>query len=193
MKNKFLILLMALFLLIFNFNAFANEGDIKTITKYSNKDGNPIYIAPSESSEIIGTAFENTSFEVVYGGESDGWSQIVAENGNVFMKTEDLSDQKIEHGHWVPLGKYKTTGYCNCRKCCGKWSGGPTASGRYPISNHTVACGSLPLGTKIMMNGQQYIVEDRGVTGRHIDVYYDSHKVAYAHGVKYIEIFRWVE
>ena len=38
-----------------------------------------------------------------------------------------------------------------------------------------------------------YVVEDRGVTGRHIDVYYDSHKVAYAHGVKYIEIFRWVE
>ena len=96
-------------------------------------------------------------------------------------------------GHWVPLGEYKLTFYCNCRRCCGRWAGGPTASGKMPAEGRTVACGSLPLGTRILIAGQgEYIVEDRGVSGKHIDIYMGSHAACLQKGVKYAGVFRWV-
>ena len=55
------------------------------------------------------------------------------------------------------LGTVVTSGYCNCRICCGSWSGGPTASGVYPTANHTIAVDAynptVPMGTKVVMNG----------------------------------------
>lgn len=97
-----------------------------------------------------------------------------------------------DEGHWQLLGEYKITYYCNCRRCCGKWSGGPTASGEMPEEGRTVAC-SMKLGTHIMIDGHEYVVEDRGVTGKHIDVYMDDHQECLENGVDYLEVKKWVE
>ena len=87
------------------------------------------------------------------------------------------------------LGQVVTSGYCNCPICCGIWSGGPTASGAYPTANHTLAVDAsnpfVPMGTKVVMNGVEYTVEDTGAFARYgvqFDVYYDSHAAASAHG-----------
>ena len=87
------------------------------------------------------------------------------------------------------LGQVVTSGYCNCPICCGIWSGGPTASGVYPTANHTLAVDAydpfVPIGTKVVMNGVEYTVEDTGAFARYgvqFDVYYDSHAAASAHG-----------
>lgn len=87
------------------------------------------------------------------------------------------------------LGNVVTSGYCNCTICCGVWSGGPTASGAMPQANHTIAVDAanpfLPMGTKVVMNGVEYTVEDTGnfaQYGVQFDVYYDSHSAASAHG-----------
>ena len=87
------------------------------------------------------------------------------------------------------LGQVVTSGYCNCSICCGVWSGGPTASGAYPTANHTIAVDAanpfVPMGTKVVMNGVEYTVEDTGAFARYgvqFDVYYDSHSAASAHG-----------
>lgn len=99
-----------------------------------------------------------------------------------------------DNGHLVDIGQYKITFYCNCRACCGRWSGGPCANGRMPEQGRTVACGSLPLGTRIIIAGMgEYVVEDRGVTGKHIDVYLNSHSECLKRGVQYAEVFRWVK
>lgn len=87
------------------------------------------------------------------------------------------------------LGQVVTSGYCNCSICCGIWSGGPTASGVYPTANHTLAVDAsnpfVPMGTKVVMNGVEYTVEDTGAFARYgvqFDVYYDNHATASAHG-----------
>ena len=87
------------------------------------------------------------------------------------------------------LGQVVTSGYCNCPICCGVWSGGPTASGAYPTANHTLAVDAsdpfVPMGTKVVMNGVEYTVEDTGAFARYgvqFDVYYDNHAAASAHG-----------
>ena len=87
------------------------------------------------------------------------------------------------------LGQVVTSGYCSCPICCGVWSGGPTASGVYPTANHTIAVDAsnpfVPMGTKVVMNGVEYVVEDTGgfaQYGVQFDVYYDDHATAAAHG-----------
>ena len=82
--------------------------------------------------------------------------------------------------------QFKTTAYCNCSKCCGKWAGGPTASGVMPVAGRTVAMGGVPFGTKIVINGHTYIVEDRGTPFGHVDIYFNTHKEALNYGLKYV-------
>jgi 3D (Asp-Asp-Asp) domain-containing protein len=101
---------------------------------------------------------------------------------------------RTDEGHWAPLGDYKLTFYCPCRKCCGKWAKyNKTASGTTPEQGRTVACGSLPLGTHIIIEGMgEFVVEDRGVSGRHIDVFRDSHAECNQLGVMRKQVYRWV-
>ena len=94
------------------------------------------------------------------------------------------------------LGTVVTSAYCSCSICCGKWSGGPTASGAYPTANHTLAVDAynpiVPMGTQVIMNGTLYVVEDTGnlnANGVDFDVYYDSHSDALNHGHKTFEAY----
>lgn len=94
------------------------------------------------------------------------------------------------------LGQVVTSAYCSCPVCCGIWSGGPTASGAYPRPNHTIAVDAsqpfVPMGTKVIMNGVQYVVEDTGAFasyGVQFDVYYADHASASAHGHKTWEAY----
>ena len=87
------------------------------------------------------------------------------------------------------LGNFKLTAYCNCSKCCGQWSGGPTASGTWPVAGRTVATGGLAFGTKLLINGTVYTVEDRGTPYGHIDIYFNSHSEALQFGMKYANVY----
>ena len=85
---------------------------------------------------------------------------------------------------------FKVTAYCSCSKCCGK-SNGITAAGTKAKANHTVAApSSFAIGTKLLINGTVYTVEDRGgaITGNKIDIYMNSHAEALAWGVKYMTV-----
>lgn len=77
------------------------------------------------------------------------------------------------------LGKYKLTAYCGCRKCSGGY-GNKTATGRRAKQGRTIAVDKrkIKLGSKIKIKGKTYVAEDvgGGVKGKHIDVYFKSHK-----------------
>ncbi|WP_411332622.1 NlpC/P60 family protein [Blautia producta] len=87
------------------------------------------------------------------------------------------------------LGNFKLTSYCNCELCCGQWAGGPTASGTEPTQGRTVAMGGIPFGTKLVINGQIYTVEDRGTPYGHIDIYRNSHDECNQFGVQYANVY----
>lgn len=85
---------------------------------------------------------------------------------------------------------FKVTAYCSCSKCCGKQTG-ITASGTRATAGRTVAASSqFSFGTKLLINGNVYTVEDRGgaIKGNKIDIYMDSHSQALAWGVKYLPV-----
>ena len=62
-------------------------------------------------------------------------------------------------------------------------TGNNTASGVYPVAGRTVACNFLPLGTRIRINGQEFLVEDTGgMEGLVVDVFVDTEDEAWENG-----------
>lgn len=85
---------------------------------------------------------------------------------------------------------FKITAYCACAKCCGKETG-ITASGTRATAGRTIAASSqFTFGTKLLINGNVYTVEDRGgaIKGNKIDIYMDTHAEALQWGVKYLPV-----
>lgn len=97
-----------------------------------------------------------------------------------------------EHGE--KLGKFVITAYCTCRICCGVYSGrNRTASGTVPTSNRTIAVDTsvIPFGTKVVINGQVYVAEDRGgaIKGNRIDMFFMTHKEALRWGRRTMDVY----
>lgn len=87
--------------------------------------------------------------------------------------------------------QFKATAYCNCSKCCGKWAKyHKTASGTTPEQGRTVAVDKkvIPLGTKVLVDGVEYVAEDTGVKGNRIDIFFNSHQDALNFGVQWVEV-----
>lgn len=86
---------------------------------------------------------------------------------------------------------FKVTAYCPCSKCCGSWANGITAMGTTAKAGRTVAASKqFSFGTKLLINGKVYTVEDRGgaIKGNRIDMYVNTHSEALRWGVKYLPV-----
>ena len=127
----------------------------------------------------------------------------------VCMQQVDLLNQHMEHRQLteventsyvddiplpdtISLGEYKITHYCGCAKCCGK-SDGITATGTRAEAGRTIAVdpGVIPYGTKVIIDGHEYVAEDCGgaIKGAVIDVFCASHEEALQRGVAVKEVF----
>lgn len=121
--------------------------------------------------------------------------ELIAENAiqiqtyQTEATSELAAEEEVEEVPSMHLwGVATITHYCNCSTCCGKWAGGGTASGTTPTAGRTVAA-DLPFGTRLLINGHEYVVEDRGVSGCWVDIYCDSHSEALARGMYQTEVY----
>ncbi len=111
---------------------------------------------------------------------------------------------EIELISWYKVVKMKVTAYCACKKCCGKYADGITAS-RHVISigdKFIAADKKYVFGTKMYIPGYYHThkgstsvreyaqVLDRGgaIKGNHIDVYFDTHQEALNWGVQFLDV-----
>lgn len=95
----------------------------------------------------------------------------------------------------VSLGEYRISAYCPCEKCCLK-SDGITASGTQATAGRTAAMNGVQFGTKIVIDGHEYTVEDRGggLGSKIIDIYFDTHEEALNSGLWVMrEVFQVIE
>lgn len=102
--------------------------------------------------------------------------------------------KKEEEPELVSLGEYRISAYCPCEKCCLK-SDGITASGVKATPNRTVAVDGIPFGTRLLIDGNEYVVEDRVGSGKRlIDVFFPTHDDALNSGLWYItEVYEIIE
>ena len=87
--------------------------------------------------------------------------------------------------------EYVATAYCACKKCCGK-TDGITKTGTIATEGRTIAVDpkKIPLGSKVIIDGHEYIAEDIGgaIKGNRVDIYFDSHSDALEFGRKTVNL-----
>ena len=115
---------------------------------------------------------------------------ILAPEPDIVVVEEKKPDRVL-----VSLGEYRISAYCPCEKCCLK-SDGITASGTQATEGRTAAMNGVPFGTKIVIDGHEYTVEDRGggLGSKIIDIYFNTHEEALNSGLWVMrEVFQVVE
>lgn len=170
------------------------------INKYTTTSLN-IRKGPGTEYEIAKVVGINTELQVLEGSEADNWVIIKLNEEKYYVNSKYLSNEKTvvkttsrsavqdrpsttAAGDCV--GYYTLTYYCSCAKCCGK-TNGITAWGTKATAGRTIATSKqFAFGTKLIINGHEYVVEDRGgaIQGNKIDVYVSSHSEALKLGVK---------
>lgn len=141
--------------------------------------------ADNESS-IIDTLPLNTSVLITRDFNIDGWRQIIYNDNKYYVWGEYLSENKVEQ-KYTYLGNYKITHYCP-NPCCGTGNG-ITVSGVTATPYRTVAMKGIEFGTKLNINENTYVVEDRGVGSGVIDICVNSHQEALNKGVYYADVY----
>lgn len=158
-----------------------------------------LYTTASQHREDLaaqGTGTGDYGFEVSVPWDTYGDGTYLVE---AYASGQKLSGTKV-HGVGVAapvtnlrsLGVFRTTAYCPCRQCSGKW-GGRTSTGTIATANHTISVDPrvIPYGSRLMIGGVLYTAEDcgGGVKGRHIDIFFNTHGETRGYGSRNAEVY----
>lgn len=137
----------------------------------------------------------NRELNAAKGVEFDAFDKFTDEAEKIAVRA---TQQPETASKWESIGEFKLTAYCPCEKCCGIWAKNRpngivyTASGAKAEAGKTIAVDPdvIPYGTEVKIGDHTYIAHDSGsaIKGNKIDVYYDDHSAALAHGVKHAEV-----
>ena len=109
-------------------------------------------------------------------------------------ETEEKGNSE-QAGLWRTV-RMRVTAYCPCRRCCGRYSDGKTASGHKIGRGDTFVAADRvhSFGTEMIVPGyndsEPVKVLDRGgaIRGNRLDVFFGSHRKARRWGVKYLPV-----
>lgn len=156
----------------------------------------------STSSEVVVEEEADEEDDVQY-GSSDENSEDTSDGEAASDETEDTASEEASSAETADtsasdsgsssqgtyLGNFTLTAYCNCAQCCGT-AGNLTASGTVPTAGRTVAMAGVPFGTKLLINGTVYTVEDLGTPYGHVDIYCGSHSEALSFGLQSADVYQ---
>ena len=151
-------------------------------------------IQPSRAESIIGSYRTESLGDVLYfstGGSEK--TEVEKQAEKAVLEKENSADGVLAgNTALTPLGTFKITGYCPCYSCSEGY-GKRTASGRLATAGRTVAVDPrvIPMGTRLLIDGQEYIAEDVGgaVKNNHIDIFFDTRKIAHQ-TLRHIQVYR---
>lgn len=161
-----------------------NEYEFVTDGDQPEADGDQLESVEDSDAYDIGAVLTNAGR--MESGEEEPLSELVESEPNESAGRAEnpvLTD-------WVYYGNCRITHYDAGACCCGEFATGCTASGVLATINHTVASGEdLPFGTEVLINGQIYVVEDRGVDPYQFDIFVSTHDEAVAMGMYYTDVY----
>ena len=180
-------------LIVDRFSAGNVNEDVTTVAKTANNE--TILKSSNDFQKLTKSAsFINTNDVVSIKTEEKENTVLIEKNRKVKKTTAKSAkkNKKANKTKYKKIGTFKITGYCGCSSCCGKTTG-ITASGTKATAGRTIAADTakLPFGTKVVINGHTYTVEDRGgaIRGNRIDVFFSSHAKALEWGVRYCVVY----
>lgn len=129
---------------------------------------------------------------VADGGATEVLAEIRPQNNPTVIQPEEVLEVVYKPEPMHLYGNCTITFYDNGPCCCGIWAGGHTASGTVPRANHTVASNVLPFGTRLLIDGQEYVVEDKGDSNMDafwIDIYVETHEEGVRRGMYKSDVY----
>lgn len=115
-----------------------------------------------------------------------------ADTASEAENSEVSEAQEAEAPAEIYAGRFTTTAYCSCRKCC-RGGKNRTKSGTVPQAGRTISADLrvFPLGTKLRINGVVYTVEDSGsgIRGNKLDIFFNSHSQALQYGKRSADVY----
>ena len=146
-------------------------------------------MALTESANEAATA-ENTDANAA--SETSTSSDASADAANNIESSATAEAQEAETPSEIYAGRFTTTAYCSCRKCC-RGGKNRTKSGTIPQAGRTISADLrvFPLGTKLRINGVVYTVEDSGsgIRGNKLDIFFNSHSQALQYGKRSADVY----
>lgn len=99
------------------------------------------------------------------------------------VEVEEIEETTEDSKYALPLGHYTLTAY--------EWTGNTCANGNYPTAGYTIACNSLPIGTRVYIEGYgEFTVEDRGgMADNVIDIYLGDYDACINFGVQEADVY----
>ncbi len=121
------------------------------------------------------------------------WASQYAEQ----LRLQQEAQKTAGESGLVYLGNFRITAYCHCTRCCGIWGHDDPnypatgQSGMQLVPGYTVAVdpAQIPFGTRLMIDGKEYVAADSGVPAFCIDVYYQTHEQASLGGMHYSDVY----
>lgn len=151
----------------------------------TSSDGLHLRTAPTLKSKVVKTLKWGRKVTVIgkASGKANRWVLVRHKGRYRFLWGKYLSKKKPKRKY---LGKFSITAYC--------YDGTRSADGSWPRLKHTVACNSLPLGTKVYIQGiGTRVVEDRGASWHSdhwMDLYLSSESACNKWGVRKRKVWR---
>lgn len=126
------------------------------------------------------------------GGMAQKVEALEAELDALKSAQAQAQSDNMAGGQYVSLGKFTVSAYCACERCCNQWADGITASGLTAEPGMVAVDPKvIPLGSHIMIDGQEYLAADTGgaIKGNRIDVFCEDHQSALDYGVQNHEVY----
>ena len=151
--------------------------------------------ADTNSSDVLEVISENESNN---NGDANAVSETSTSSDASTDTTNDIESpdaaeaQEAKASAEIYAGRFTTTAYCSCRKCC-RGGKNRTKSGTVPQAGRTISADLrvFPLGTKLRINGVVYTVEDSGsgIRGNKLDIFFNSHSQALQYGKRSADVY----
>lgn len=128
----------------------------------------------NRGAEIQNTKIEETEYRVEH---------LETEVQELKVEIEEIEETTEDSRYALPLGHYTLTAY--------EWTGNTCANGNYPTAGYTIACNSLPIGTRVYIEGYgEFTVEDRGgMADNVIDIYLGDYDACINFGVQEADVY----
>ena len=141
---------------------------------------------------VAGTCYSSSE-----GNEAEEDHQLAADGAAIAKDKEKNADSTVSKGEISAMQEENSrvviancSAYTASPEECGDNSSGITASGTIAQEGVTVAMDDVPLGTRVRINGHEYIVEDRfgGGYENRVDIFFDSKEDALRFGRQNLEV-----
>lgn len=161
---------------------------VDNLIRYTSTDLN-LRTTPSKDSDIISVLPTGTEVKVTATVMNNDWAEVYTKDASGFVLLKYLTDQSP----LTYIGKYKLTYYSNTVRSCGAVGRKCADTINYPVEGVTIAADpSIPFGTKLLINGNVYTVQDRGgaIKGKVLDVFINgTDQDCFNLGIKYADVY----